>query len=299
MQPDMDKVEGRTCMTDHADPVAPERPVEQLPVPLFDGVVLAVRDRESNIYLGLRDLCMTLSLDVSSQRRRIVANESLHLKPFRVLLDRQFRSMDFLLLDDLSLWLLGIQERRVGANVRERLSYIKRYLETAVRTAFAQVTGLPEGPSSDIEELRELDRIEQALKVLEELGHRQATLEASQDRARMAFRDLTTVVQELRTRIATLEQQARSRISPTQRNTLYRMVQHWGTARAERDSRLTTGTAIRKTWVELNTRFGITTYTDLPAARFDEAVQFIKQQFMALTGQELDAIEQAGLDLEP
>jgi hypothetical protein len=286
-------------MTDNAAPTAPERPVEQLPVPLFDGVVLAVRDRESKIYLGLRDLCTTLSLDVSSQRRRIVANESLHLKPFRVLLDQQFRTLDFLLLDDLSLWLLGIQERRVGANVRERLSYIKRYLEAAVRAAFAQVTGLPEDPSSNIEELRELDRIEQALKVLEELGHRQATLEASQDRARVAFRDLTTVVQELRTRIAAIEQQARSRISPTQRNTLYRMVQRWGTARAEHDSRLTTGMAIRKTWVEFNTRFGITTYTDLPAARFDEAVQFIKQQYTALTGQQLDAIEQTGLDLEP
>jgi P22_AR N-terminal domain len=286
-------------MTDSADQIAPERPVEQLPVPLFDGVVLTIRGRDSYIYLGLRDLCTTLNLDVSSQRRRIVANESLHLKPFRVLIDRQFRTLDFLLLDDLSLWLLGIQERRVSANVRERLVYIKRYLEAAVRAAFAQVTGLPEGPSSDIEDLRDLDRIEQALTTLEDLGRRQAILEASQDRARVVFRDLAASVLELRTRMAVLEQQARSRISPTQRNTLYRMVQRWGHAQAEHDPRLTIGTAIRKTWVAFNARFGITTYTDLPAAQFDEAIQFVKQHFVALTGQELDAIEQTGLDLEP
>lgn len=37
-----------------APPPAP-RPREQLPVPLFDGVVLAVRAHGSRIYLDLRD----------------------------------------------------------------------------------------------------------------------------------------------------------------------------------------------------------------------------------------------------
>lgn len=41
---------------------------------------------------------------------------------------------------------------------------------------------------------------------------------------------------------------------------------------------------IRKCWAEFNARFGIATYTDLPAACVDEAVQFVKGQYRALTG---------------
>jgi hypothetical protein len=42
----------------------------------------------------------------------------------------------------------------------------------------------------------------------------------------------------------------------------------------------------------------LATYTDLPAARYDEAIQFIKEQYRGLTGQEIDAIEQSGLEFD-
>src|SRR6266498_5325726 len=137
-----------------------ERPVEQLPVPLFDGVVLAARTRDGAIHLALRDLCETLSLALPAQRRRILANESLHLIQLRVQAGRQFRTMDFLLLDDVPIWIMDVQSRRVGEEVRERFGYIKSYLVSAVRAAFAQLTGLPEGESRQIEDLRDLDRID-------------------------------------------------------------------------------------------------------------------------------------------
>ena len=286
-------------MSEDSIPQAPQQPVEHLPVPLFDGVVLAVRARDGLIHLGLRDLCATLSLSLSAQRRRIIANDALHLSQFRVPVGNQLRTLDFLLLDDLALWLLSIQERRVAPEVRERLAYVKRYLEGAVRAAFSQLTGLPSTPSSQIEDLTELDQVDQALRALTELGQRQAALEASQDRARATYRDLAGLVQELRDRIAVLEQQAKSRISPTQRNALYRLVQQWGTARAEADERLTAGVAIRRSWVELNARFNISTYTDLPAARYDEAVQFITSRYSDLTGRALETVEQPTLELDP
>ena len=36
---------------------------------------------------------------------------------------------------------------------------------------------------------------------------------------------------------------------------------------------------------------------DLPAARYDEIVQFIKQQYRALTGEDLGAAEQGRMEL--
>ena len=87
--------------------------IEQLPIPLFDGVVLAARTGDGQIHLSLRDLCATIGLDAASQRRRIRANKSLHLTAIRVHIDRQFRTLDFLLLDDLALWILTLQTARI------------------------------------------------------------------------------------------------------------------------------------------------------------------------------------------
>jgi hypothetical protein len=58
------------------------------------------------------------------------------------------------------------------------------------------------------------------------------------------------------------------------------------------------GEAIRSCWRTFNERFKLGTYTDLPAARYDEAIQFIKAQYHNLSGQEIDAAEQAGLEFE-
>jgi len=284
-------------MTRASDDLPPLPAVEQLPIPLFDGVVLAARTDDGRIHLGLRDLCMTIGLDTASQRRRIQANESLHLTSIRVMVDRQFRTLDFLVLDDLSLWILTVRTSRVNTEAQTRVTYIKHYLEASVRTAFAQLSGLPES-SRQIEDLRELDRLDRVFQALAEIGDRQTTLETSQDRARSAFRDLTALVRDLRTRVQTLEQQAKQRISPAQRGTLYQLVQAWGNALAARRPGLKSGEAIRSCWRLFNQRFTLGTYTDLPAAQYDEAIAFIKDQYRALTGQEIDAVEQAGLELE-
>lgn len=155
--------------------------------------------------------------------------------------------------------------------------------------AFAQLTGMPEGPSSSIEDLTDLDRIDLALREFAELRERQETIEQSQDRAWLAYRDL-------RGRVQALEAQAKLRLSPTQRGLIYQLVQLWGEARAEQDARLTTGAAIHRCWREFNAHFGISTYADLPAAQVDAAIQFLQTQYRALTGQELPAVEQSGLE---
>jgi ORF6C domain len=284
-------------MSDSSSAAAPDA-VEQLPIPLFDGVVLAARSPDGLIHLALRDLCITFSLNLRAQRRRMRADEQLHLTQLRIFDGRQFRTLDFLLLDDVPTWLLTVQTRSVHPDVRERLKYVKDYLVSAVKAAFAQLTRLPEAPSRVIEDLHDLDRMEQAFQHLAELNTRQATIEQSQDRARLAYRDLQALVRELQTRVQSLEQQAKQRISASQRGTLYQLVQTWGVALAERRS-TKPGEGIRMCWRLFNQRFDIATYTDLPAGRYDEALQFIKEQYRGLTGHEIAAAEQTGMEFEP
>ena len=278
-------------------PQAPvPQPREQLPITLFDHIVLSARTEDGQIYLSLRDLCDALSLELTRQRRRITTNPALHLVQLRVLQGRQLRVLDFLLLDDVSLWILNVQTLRVNPEIRARFEYVKSYLEAAVRQAFATLTGLPEGPSNTIEDLTDLDRIDVALREFATLRERQESIEQSQDLARLAYRDLFQMVRDLRGRVQTLEAQAKLRLGPVQRGMIYQMVQVWGEVRAEQDSRLTVGAAIHRCWRELNARFGISTYTDLPAAQVDAAILFIQAQYRALTGQELPAIAQAGME---
>lgn len=274
----------------------PSRPREQLPITLFDGIVLAIRANDGRIHVGLRDLCAALGLQLPPQRRRILQDESLHLTLFRVQSGGQFRSIEFLLLEDVPLWLLGIQERRVSEESRVRFAYVKSYLVQAVQRAFSELTGLPDAPSSNVEDLIELDRIDQTLAQLAELGRRQEELETSQTRAREAFRELRSLMQELRGRVQELELRAQATISPAQRGTIYHMVQEWGGARAAQERKSTEGASIRKCWAELNAAFGVSTYTDLPATRYDEIVRYIKDRYHALTGRDLAAVEQVGLE---
>lgn len=281
------------------EPEAAQHPREQLPVTLFDGVVLAVRSDDGHIYLVVRDLCTALELIPSSQLRAIRADDRMHLVSFRLRIGNQVRTQECLLLDDVPLWLVKVRPPRSNAQAAERLHYVQEYLIASVRTAFATLTGLPDAPSYQIEDLHELDAVAPALEALRELAQRQAQIEQSQDRAREAWRDLAAqirelrgvlpLVDELRTRLQEVEQQLRSRLSPEQRNTVYRLVQAWGEARAVQQGVKQAGSEIQKSWREFNARFSIATYTDLPAARFDEAVQFAKAQYRAITGQELES----------
>ena len=270
-------------------------PREQLPITLFDGAVLAVRAADGSIYLVVQDLCTVVGLITSSQLRAIRADERMHLAAFRLRIGNQVRTLDCLLLDDIPLWLMNVRPRRDNGQARERLRYVQAYLIASVRSAFAALTGLPDAPSNQIEDLHELDAIDQALQALRELGARQELLEESQEQAREAWRTIAAqirelrgvlpLVAELRTRLQEVEQQLGQRMSPEQRNTIYRLVQAYGEARAVRASQAKPGVEIRRSWAEFNARFAIATYTDLPAARFDEAVQFVQAHYHALTGE--------------
>jgi transcriptional regulator with XRE-family HTH domain len=139
-------------------------PTEQLPITLFDGIVLAARADDGLIWLVLRDLCTTLHLSLAAQRRRINDDKDLHLTQLRIRGARQVRTLDALLLDDIPVWLIRMQRERLDQEVQPRIEYIQTYLISAVRAAFAQLTNLPDAPSNMIEDLQELDRIDQALR---------------------------------------------------------------------------------------------------------------------------------------
>jgi len=105
--------------------VSAPQAAEQLPITLFDSVVLAARSTDGTIWLVLRDLCASLGLALEAQRRRIRANDLLHLAQLRLREGNQLRTLDVLQLDDVPVWLIGVQTQRVSEGIRERVEYVR------------------------------------------------------------------------------------------------------------------------------------------------------------------------------
>lgn len=272
------------------------QPREQLPFTYFGSVVLAARHPDGTIYLSVRDLCDLLGVSRPSQMRRLRQHGELSkgLALFLVQTAGGPQPQEFLSLEMAPTWLLGISARARSEEVRSKLAYLQAYLVREVYAAYTRLAGLPEQSSRQIEDLEELRRLDTSLSALAE---RQAQVEASQDRAREAWRSLSAQVREAVDRIAALEQQQEGAISRAQRGHLYQLVQAWGAAKSEQEPRLRRAAAFQTVWAAFKVRFALARYEDLPAARYREAVQFVKDNYRALTGRELELPEQGELDL--
>jgi hypothetical protein len=289
--------------------VVPE-PIETLPVTLLELAVLAARGTDGSIYLSIRDVCQALAISLTSQRRRLQNHPVLRegLTQFRVPTPGGRQTQDFLLLEHVPTWLVMINTSRSDAAVSARLIWYQRYIIREVYRAFAALTGLPDAESRQIEDLDDLRRFDSALTALTEqqgelhLRHgaietRQEALEMSQDQARQVWLDLRNDLRAIITRVDAIEARQAGVISRAQRGYIYQLVQAWGAAKAERDSRLNTGAAYAACWTVLKAKYKIARYEDLPAAKYGEAVAFIRDAYRTLTGQDLNLPEQNEMDL--
>lgn len=286
-------------MSDQSSPEgerAPIQPREQLPFTYFGSVVLAARHPDGTIYLSIRDLCDVLGVSRPSQMRRLRqhADMSQGLALFLVHTPGGQQAQEFLALEKVPAWLLGISARARSEEVRSKLAYLQAYLVREVYAAYARIAGLPEQSSRQIEDLEDVRRLDTSVTALAE---RQARIEASQEKAREAWRSLSSQVREIVDRLAALEQQQEGAISRAQRGHLYQLVQAWGSAKAEQEPRLSRSGAFQAVWTAFKVRFGLARYEDLPAARYREAMQFVKDSYRVLTGRELELPEQSELDL--
>lgn len=278
-------------------------PSEQLPITLFDAVVLAVRAEDGTISVAIRDMCQALAIDVSTQLRRIRAHSVLSegVARYRIITAGGMQPQEFLELELIPTWLLMINAARVSESVRPRLLWLQRYIVREVYRAFTALAGLPEQESRQIEDLGDLGRLNAAINELADhqqaLETRQGAIETSQDQARQAWRDLRADIRAIASRVAAIEQRVGGVISREQRGYLYQLVQSWGAAKAVREPRLSKSAAYAACWTLIKAKYRIARYEDLPSAKYADCVAFIQQSYRALTGEELDLPEQGTLDL--
>lgn len=266
-------------------------PSETIVVTFFDLPVLAARAPDGRIYLSIRDLCASVGLSRESQMRRLRADPDLApgLQTFRIVTEGGPQLQEFLLLEHVPLWISGITRRKATPAVQERLRFLKLFIIGHVHDAIAQAAGLPPGSSAQIEDLRDLQRYDEAIQGI---AARTQAMEESQSKARQAW-------QRHEERIQRLEAQIRSllRLSPTQRGQIYELVHAWAWARVEREG-IPFGAAISACWGSLKKRFTVSKYEDIPAVQFEECLRFIRSAHARVTGEEPDGdqLQLPGMD---
>lgn len=256
-------------------------PRETLAITFFEQPVLAVRGNDGTILLSIRDLCAATGLNLSSQLRRLRADDDLStgLQRLRVQTGGGPQEQDFLILEFVPAWISSVNRRRASIVVQERLRYLRLFSIRQVYDAIARTAGLPEGPSSQIEDLADLQHYDEAIQGI---ASKQQALEQSQEKARQAWRD-----HEQRLRVLEAQLSQTATISAEQRGQIYQLVQHWAQARIDREQ-ITAQTAFTGCWAAVKTRYKVAKYEHIPAHEYANCVEFISRAYTKLTGEQPD-----------
>lgn len=253
---------------------------ETLAVTFFEQPVLAVRASDGTIFLSVRDLCAATGLNLSSQLRRLRADQDLQdgLQRFTVATAGGPQGQDFLILEFVPAWIASVNRARASLAVQERLRYLRLFSIRQVYDALARAAGLPEGSSSNIEDIADLERYDEAIRGIAE---RQRGLEESQDRARSAWRD-----HEQRIRLLEEQLGQRTTLSVAQRGHIYQLVQHWAQARIDHEQ-IASAAAFAGCWAAVKTHYNVAKYEHIPARQYEDCVAYIGRAYQKLTGREL------------
>jgi hypothetical protein len=253
------------------------QPRETLAVTFFEQPVLAVRGDDGSILLSIRDLCSATGLNLSSQLRRLRADDDLStgMQRLRVQTAGGPQEQEFLILEFVPAWISSVNRRRASIVVQERLRYLRLFSIRQVYDAVARAAGLPEGPSSQIEDLADLQRYDDAIQGI---ASRQQALEQSQEKARQAWREHEQRLQAIEAQLAQT-----ATLSVEQRGQLYQLVQQWAQARIDHEH-VTAQIAFAGCWAALKTRYKVAKYEHIPARDYADCIEFVARAYTRLTG---------------
>jgi hypothetical protein len=254
-------------------------PVEQKTVKFHGDKLTAVLAEDGTIYVPVKPLCEGLDIQWSAQSKRINRDPVLSEMATSVsIMDMQGdppqrRAMTCLPLDYLNGWLFGVNAARVkDSETRQRLIDYQKECYQVLSRAF----GIRQVPatttSTSIQALEQVRNMGLAIAHLAEeqieIEMRLTTTEGRLDRAVVVVEQLNERVDKLELRIApgalVTEDQA-SQISQAVKTVAMKL------------SKATGRNEYGGVYGELYRKFGITSYKQLPAARFNEAMSWLNE----------------------
>lgn len=248
------------------------KPIEERIVEFYGDEIKGVRvtrtpSGRSEFFVPLRPLCDYLGISYSAQRERIERDAVLSTKLQTVLIETAGgpQEMQCLSLDYLNGWLFGINANRLKKReIRERVIRYQEECYVVLRDAFQG------GRSAD------------PLAQVEQLGQALITLAREQREFNSRLDDTEERVQEMDRRLIAVE----SRVAPgepvteDQAQQISQAVKAIAYKLSDRSGRNEYGGV----YSQLYSKFGITSYKLLPAARYEEAMRFLSEWWQQVAG---------------
>ena len=259
-------------------------PIEERTVLFYDDEIklVVVQEKEGQkAYVPVRPICEFLGVASSPQLRRInrdpILSEVASSVTVTVTEAGQRGQMLCLPIDYLNGWLFGINANRVKENVRERLLRYQRECYQVLAQAFTGAASSSVSPTMmALAQVREMGlAIARMAEEQMEFERRLTTTETRLEQAATVYGDLTE-------RVATLEQRIApgAPITEEQASQISQAVKTVAMEMSKRSRRNEYGGV----YGELYRKFGITSYKLLPANRFEEAMDFLRDWHQSLVG---------------
>lgn len=252
--------------------------LEQKQVDFYGDELAAIRADDGRVYVGISQMCSALGLDSQAQRRRMARHDILSegVKGVAIMATPGGSQSGYVLRVDLiPLWLSGVRIDRTKEHIRPKLKQFQREAAAVLWEAFqdGRLTGEP------FAELLETDSPEaqayMMARAIMQMARNQLLLKSQVD---VHGQRLDTHELRLETIEAALSNPDRL-ITEDQAMQLSQAVKAIALELGKRSGRNEFGGV----WGELYRQYKIAAYRQLPAAKFDQAMNFLRQWYESLT----------------
>lgn len=245
-------------------------PVEQRDVTFYDDTLTAVLMEDGTVYVPLRPICDYLGLNWAGQRQRTHRDIILEEVSCECVIHSQGqgRAMLCLPLDYLNGWLFGINASRVKPEVQENLLTYQRECYRVLADAFLAPDRALSSSTATLLQVREM-----GLAIA-----RMAEEQIDFDRRLTTAESKLELVANLDERLQTVEQFVAPGASVTQSQAMQisQAVKAVALAMPEPN--------FGQVYGQLYREYEITSYKNLPANKFQDAMKFLTEWFIRLTG---------------
>ena len=258
-------------------------PIEQRQIAFYDDQIIVIQVEDGTVYVPIRPICTLLGIRWGSQYERIQRDLILSELSRGVLVTRTpdkggSQEMLCLPLDMMHGWLFSIQASRVKAEVRPKLLQYQRDCYRVLADAFLhnQVT---HRPNSAIDELLNSDDPlfdnYKMLMAMANMAREQITIKQDVTLLKSEQFNIDKRLQIVEADFGNTDRY----ITNSQAMQLSQAVKMIALELGKRSG----GNEFQGVWGEIYRRYQISSYFKLPAVRFDEAMNFLRDWWQSLT----------------
>ena len=254
--------------------------VEQREVTFYDDELTAVRAEDGRVYASLRHMCEALQIDTTGQRQRIQRHTVLArgLMVCKIQTIQGERDAYVLRVDLVPLWLTGVRTSMVKDDVRAKLEHFQEEAAAVLWEAF-QDGRLTADPAFD-ELLQQDSPAAQAYKMaaaIMKMARHQLLLESRINTHDQQLSDHDQRLEAIETQLG-----SGRTITPDQATAVSQAVK----AIARELGKQTKRNEYGAVYGELYRRYRIPSYRELPAGKYEDAMQWLGEWYQDLTGEE-------------